>query len=137
MLSRFSAHTTARSISHRRITSRLIAFSFSFLVGFFAVLGNSTAAAQTTSTWTGGAGSWAPCPGQGGTALWDTCSTNVYPDGNYNAIVNGGPVTLATGNGITIDNLTVASGQSVTITLGYLFFTGTSIANNGLISVGA
>lgn len=134
---RFFAHTAAHTRSFHHATNRFVAFSFVFIVGLSMVLGNSTAAAQTTSTWTGGAGNWAPCPGQGGTALWDTCSTNVYPDGNFNAVVNGGPVTLGVGNGITIDNLTVATGQSVIITPGYLFFTGTSILNNGSISVGA
>lgn len=135
MLSRIFAHQTAHSSSLHAATSRLV--TLAFLMGLFLVLENSSAMAQATSTWTGGAGNWAPCPGQGGTALWDTCSKNVFPDGNYNAVVNGGPVTLGAGNGITINNLTVASGQGVIITPGYLFFTGTSIANNGSISIGA
>lgn len=128
-------HTTTHCSSFCSVRSKLVALAF--VVAFLLFLGNSGTLAQTTSTWSGGAGNWAPCPGQGGTALWDTCSTNVFPDGNYNAVVNGGPVTLGAGNGITIDNLTVASGQSVIITPGYLFFTGTSILNNGSISVGA
>src|SRR5215471_19022699 len=65
------------------------------------------ALAQTTSTWSGGSGNWAPCPGQGGTALWDTCSTNVYPDGNFNAVIQGGPV-FATGASVV--NLSIAAG---------------------------
>ena len=106
------------------------------LLSFFAFSG-SIAVAQTTSTWTGGAGNWAPCPAGGGNALWDTCSTNVYPDGNFNAVINGGPVTLAAGNGISIDNLTLGSGQGLIITPGYLDITATSIANSGSVSIGA
>src|SRR5215469_18930116 len=92
--------------------------------------------AQSTSTWTGGAGNWAPCPHDGGTALWDTCSGDVYPDGNFNAVVEGGPVTLASGNGISIVGLTVASGHSVIVSPGYLNITGASIQNNGTIANG-
>lgn len=104
---------------------------------FFPLLWtSSTAIAQTTSTWSGGAGNWAPCPASGGNALWDTCSTNVYPDGNYNAVIQGGPVTLGPTNGISIDNLTLASGDTLFITPGYLEITGTSVVNNGAISVG-
>jgi len=96
--------------------------------------------AQTTSTWTGGAGNWAPCPQDQGNALWDTCSGDYYPgklENNDTAIVQGGPVTLGTFNGITIANLSVASGDSVIITPGYLDFTGSSIMNNGAITIGA
>src|SRR5580704_10158072 len=51
-------------------------------------LGSKPAAlAQTTSTWSGGSGNWSPCPNQGGTALWDTCSTNVVPNGNFIAVI--------------------------------------------------
>src|SRR5215469_2785367 len=134
MLTRFSGlikHSFAP-----RTTGRLIGLMITFLVGFILVLGDSSAAAQATSTWTGGAGNWAPCPAGGGTALWDTCSGNVYQDGNYNAVIQGGPVTLASGNGISIVNLTLASGDSLFITPGYLDITGTSIANGGAISVG-
>lgn len=90
--------------------------------------------AQTNSTWSGGPGNWAPCPPQGN-ALWDTCPN--YPDGNYNAIIDGGPVTLASGNGISVANLSLASGESLTITPGYLYITGSSIVNNGSISIGS
>lgn len=106
------------------------------LPALLLILTGSATFAQTTSTWTGGAGNWAPCPASGGTALWDTCSTNVYPDGNFNAVIDGGPVALGTGDGISIDNLTLASGESLIITPGYLDITGTSIMNNGSISVG-
>jgi hypothetical protein len=92
--------------------------------------------AQTTSTWMGGAGNWAPCPHDGGTALWDTCSTDVYPDGNFDAVVQGGPVTLGSGNGISVVGLTVASGENVIVSPGYLNVTGASITNNGTISNG-
>lgn len=89
---------------------------------------------QTISTWRGGAGNWAPCPPDGN-ALWDTCPT--YPDGNFSAVIEGGPVTLASGNGITIVNLSLASGDSLIITPGYLDITGSSILNNGSISIGS
>jgi hypothetical protein len=96
--------------------------------------------AQVTSTWTGGAGNWAPCHQDHGTALWDTCSGGYYPgkgDNNDTAIVMGGPVTLGPTNGITIANLTVGTGDSVIVTPGYLDFTGNSIVNNGSIIIGA
>src|ERR1039458_8285830 len=105
-----------------------------------ALLGvNDTSARAQTSTWNGAAGNWEPCPQQGGTALWDTCNQQppVYPDGSYNAIVNGGPVTLGPQEGISIVNLTVGTGDSVIVTPGYLLITGSTIQNNGTISVGA
>lgn len=60
-----------------------------------------------------------------------------YPDGNFNAVVDGGPVTLGQFNGISVVNLTVGSGESVVITPGFLDITGTSISNNGTINIGA
>jgi hypothetical protein len=107
-------------------------------IGVLLVLAAASLSAQT-STWSAGAGNWAPCPQDGGNALWDTCSINIYPGKNnngYNAVVQGGPVTLGPGNGITISNLTVASGDSVVITPGYLDITGSSIQNNGTIMNG-
>lgn len=103
----------------------------------FVGLGNVPTLAQTTSTWTGGGGEWAPCPNAGGNALWDTCSLNPpqYPDGNYNAVIHGGPVTLSGTDGDTIDNLTLSSGSSVDIVGGYVFITGNSITNNGTITI--
>ena len=97
----------------------------------------TSALAQTTSTWTLGSGEWAPCPNAGGNALWDTCSLNPpqYPDGNYNAVIQGGPVTLSGQDGDTIVNLTLGSGGSVDIVGGYVFITGNSIANNGVITI--
>jgi hypothetical protein len=95
------------------------------------------ALAQTTSTWTSGAGEWAPCPNAGGNALWDTCGLNPpqYPDGNYNAVIQGGPVTLSGQDGDTIVNLTIGSAGSVDIVGGYVFLTGNSISNNGTITI--
>ena len=63
-----------------------------FVVIALALVGlvSEPALSQTTSTWSGGAGNWSPCPGQGGSALWDTCSTNVVPNGNFNAVIKGG-----------------------------------------------
>lgn len=109
---------------------------------FAALLATSAlpAFAQVTSTWTGGAGNWAPCPQDQGNALWDSCSGDYYPgkgDNGDTAVVKGGPVTLGSGNGITIANLSLASGDSVVVTPGYLDFTGSSIVNNGSIIIGA
>lgn len=92
--------------------------------------------AQITATWNGGSGSWSPCPNQQGTALWNTCNANppTYPDGNYNAVIAGGPV-MATGASVV--GLTINPGQSLILTPGYLSVTGTSLVNNGSISIGA
>ena len=116
------------------LPSLRIFLTFLACVGFHSL----SVLAQTTSTWTAGAGNWAPCPSQGGTALWDTCggAHPFYPNGNADAVIQGGPVTLGTGNGISIVNLSVASGHTVIITPGYLDITGTSISNNGTISIG-
>ena len=112
--------------------------SFWCCLGLMLASFSAALPAQTVSTWLGGAGNWEPCPDQGGNALWDTCSDvpPVYPNGNFDAVVDGGPVTLGKGNGIEIVNLTVAKGQNVIVTPGYLFISGTSIQNNGTISVG-
>lgn len=116
--------------------TKLSLFSLLFLTICLQAL---PAVAQTTSTWSGGAGIWAPCPNTGGNALWDTCnnSTPAYPDGNFNAVVDGGPVTLGQFNGISVVNLTVGSGESVVITPGFLNITGSGIANSGTINIGA
>lgn len=95
------------------------------------------ALAQTVATWSGGAGNWAPCPQDGGNALWDTCSNDIYPDGNYIAVIQGGPVTLASGNGISVVGLNLAASDSLIVTPGYLDITGTNIVNNGAISIGS
>src|SRR5215469_6839820 len=92
------------------------------------------ARAQTTSTWSGGSGNWAPCPGQGGTALWNTCSTGVYPDGNFNAVILGGPV-FATGASVV--NLSIAAGDVLNLNPGSLAITGSSLFNQGTINIGA
>ncbi len=112
-------------------------FLVSLVVAGCVALVNAPALAQTTSTWTGGSGEWAPCPNAGGNALWDTCSqgTPEYPDGNYNAVINGGPVTLSGTDGDTIVDLTLTSGSSVDIVGGYVFITGNGITNNGTISI--
>src|SRR5271166_315870 len=101
------------------------------------LLGNALIEAQTTSTWTGGGGEWSPCPNAGGNALWDTCSlsTPQYPDGNYNAVIQGGPVTLNGTDGIEIVNLTLGSGSSLELVGGYVDLTGTSLVNNGTITI--
>ncbi|HEY6302433.1 MAG TPA: hypothetical protein VIX14_05150 [Terriglobales bacterium] len=61
----------------------------------------------------------------------------VYPDGNYNAVIQGGPVTLGSGEGVSVVNLSLAAGDSLIITPGYLDITGNTILNNGSISVGS
>jgi hypothetical protein len=94
--------------------------------------GSEAALAQTTSTWSGGSGSWSPCPDEGGTALWDTCSTNVVPNGNFNAVIQGGPV-FATGASVV--NLSIASGDVLNLTPGYVDITGPSLLNQGTIPV--
>ena len=92
------------------------------------------ALAQTTSTWSGGSGNWSPCPGQEGTALWDTCSSNVTPNGNFNAVIQGGPV-FATGASVV--NLSIASGDVLNLTPGYVDITGPSLINQGTINIGS
>ena len=90
--------------------------------------------AQTTSTWVGAAGDWTPCPQQGGAALWNTCP--IYPDGNYNAVIAGGPVTLSQINGDdeTIVNLTINSGDTLSFVGGTLYVSG-AIVNNGSMAI--
>jgi hypothetical protein len=97
-------------------------------------LGSEPALAQTTSTWSGGSGNWSPCPNQGGTALWDTCSTNVVPDGNFIAVIRGGPV-FATGASVV--SLSIAPGDVLNLTPGYVDITGTSLFNQGTINNGS
>jgi hypothetical protein len=96
------------------------------------------AQAQTTSTWSGGAGNWSDCP-PGGNALWSTCPDPPqglgWPDGNFNVVINGGPVTVTSAS---IVNMSIGSGGSLVLasgTTGDLSLTGNSIVNNGSISV--
>jgi hypothetical protein len=108
-------------------------FACGIFIGLVLLIEVPLLSAQT-STWTGGAGNWAPCPPTGN-ARWNTCPT--YPDtSGFSAVISGGPVTLASGNGISVANLTVNAGDSVIVTPGYLYVFGTSIANNGTISIG-
>ena len=119
-----------QTISHLCRTLLLMSGGFGFVV-FLAL----SAPAQT-STWTGGAGNWSPCPNQSGTAKWDTCNnaTPEFPNSpTANAVIDGGPVT---GTGALIQNLSIASGDSLILTPGYLEVDGTSIANNGTIQIG-
>jgi fibronectin-binding autotransporter adhesin len=94
------------------------------------------ALAQTTSTWTGGAGNWSDCP-PSGNALWDTCGNNPpqFPNGNFNAVIDGGPVSATSAS---IVNLTIGSGGSLVFPPNkpsILDTTGTSMLNNGSISI--
>ena len=99
--------------------------------------GSQLMLAQATATWIGGAGNWAPCPNGGGSARWNTCSANppTYPDGNYVAVIQGGPVTQNTG--VSLDSMSVAAGDSLIITPGYIGLTGSSLINNGSVTIGA
>ncbi len=92
------------------------------------------ALAQSTATWSGGSGNWAPCPSEGGNALWDTCSSNVTPNGNFNAFIKGGPV-FATGASVV--NLSIASGYVLNLTPGYVDITGPSFFNQGSVNIGS
>jgi hypothetical protein len=101
----------------------------------FLTLAGAPVLAQVTSTWTGGAGNWSPCPNQSGTALWDTCNANPpqYPDGNYNAVIMGGPVT---GTAASVVNLTIGTGAVLNLPgTTYVDITGPSVVNNGSIVV--
>ena len=93
------------------------------------------AVAQVTSTWPGGSGNWSPCPNQQGTALWDTCNNNPpeYPNGNYNAVINGGTVSAT---GASVVNLSIAAGVVLDIFgTTYVDITGPSVVNNGSIII--
>lgn len=106
---------------------------------FLAVTGLLTcprAQSQTISTWSGGAGDWSNCP-PSGDALWDTCNDNPpeFPNGNFDAVINGGPVTATSAS---IVNLSIGSGGSLLFapsTTGLLSITGTSMQNNGTITI--
>jgi hypothetical protein len=102
------------------------------LAGFFFL--PAGAHAQTTSVWSGGAGNWDPCP-PSGDALWNTCPN--YPDGNYNAEISGGPVTVSSQShdDLSVLNLTIDSGGVLTMDGGYLHITQSSLTNNGSITV--
>ena len=97
-----------------------------------AVVGTATPALSQLSVWSGGSGNWDPCPPDGN-ALWDTCPT--FPDGPMaSAAIQGGPVTIT--DGIIVNALTLFTGKSLIITPGYLGITGSSVVNNGTITVG-
>ena len=116
--------------------SRLCRTLFLMSGGFGVVVFLASFAPAQTSTWTGGAGNWSPCPNQSGTAKWDTCNnaTPEFPNSpTANAVIDGGPVT---GTGALIQNLSIATGESLILTPGYLEVDGTSIANNGTIQIG-
>jgi hypothetical protein len=99
---------------------------------------SSPVQAQTTSTWSGGAGNWSDCP-PGGNALWSTCPDPPqglgWPDGNFNVVINGGPVTVTSAS---IVNMSIGSGGSLVFasgTTGSLTLTGTSLVNGGSIVI--
>jgi len=117
------------------LSARFQALSVLSLANLLAglVLFSTPALAQTTSTWSGGAGNWSPCPNQSGTALWDTCNANppAFPDGNYNAVIMGGPVNAT---GASVVNLSIGTGDVLNIAgTTYVDITGPSVVNNGSI----
>jgi len=92
--------------------------------------------AQTTSTWSGGAGNWSDCP-PSGTALWDTCGNvpPVFPNGNFNAVINGGPVNATSAS---VVSLTIGSSGSLVFPANkpsILDITGPNMVNNGSINI--
>jgi hypothetical protein len=112
--------------------------SLAFATASIGLLLTIATQAQTVSTWSGGAGNWSDCP-PSGNALWDTCPDPPnglgWPNGNFDAVINGGPVTATSAS---IVNLTVGTGGSLSFaasTTGILTVTGTSILNNGVIAV--
>ncbi len=110
---------------------KIMAFAILMLSGVVARAG----LAQTSATWAGGAGNWAPCPPEGN-ALWNTCgfSPPVTPGGNYDVLIQGGPVTQNYGTSVV--NLNITAGNTLLITPGYLYVTGASITNDGSILIG-
>src|SRR5579863_4726105 len=119
-----------------KLVTKLVSLRFLMAVTALALVGlvGVPALAQTTSTWNGGSGNWSPCPDQGGTALWDTCSSGVVPNGNFNAVIKGGPV-FATGASVV--NLSIGAGDVLNLTPGYVDITGPSLLNQGMINIGA
>ena len=117
--------------SQSRSENRAIAIILC-LVGIFVL--SVGVQAQTTSTWSGGAGNWDPCPPTGD-ALWSTCPN--YPNGNYNATITGGPVTVSAQDhdDLSVLNLTIGPGGALTMNGGYLHITQNSLRNNGSIKV--
>jgi len=126
----------AAPLSLRREARLILALlSNLFAISVLAGVGTRPALAQTTtSTWSGGSGNWSPCPSQGGTALWDTCSNSVVPDGNFIAVINGGPV-FATGASVV--GLTIFPNDVLNLTPGYVEITGPTLSNQGTINIGA
>lgn len=121
--------------SHCRTISQIVV-----CLVFTCVVASSIASlhAQTTSTWSGGAGSWSDCP-PGGNALWSTCPDPPnglgWPNGNFNVVITGGPVSATSAS---IVNMSIGSGASLLFPAGtaaLLQVTGTSIVNNGSIVI--
>jgi fibronectin-binding autotransporter adhesin len=119
-----------------RLSHKLVALFLNLLAISALAWLAAPALAQITSTWTGGAGNWSDCP-PSGNALWDTCSNNPpqFPNGNFNAVIDGGPVSATSAS---IVNLTIGSGGSLVFPPSkpsILDITGTSMLNNGSISI--
>jgi hypothetical protein len=112
----------------RRLILILLCAWFAFTI--------TSASAQQVSTWPSGSGNWSPCPLGGGNANWDTCNGNPpqYPNGNFDAVINQGSVTAT---GASIVGLEIDSGASLIVTPGYLQIAGSTIENDGTITIGA
>lgn len=122
-----------RTWSQKHVWRQCVAMAFISTLIFVSA---KPGTAQTTATWAGGAGSWSPCP-PGGNAQWDTCNDNPpqFPDGNFNAVIDGGPVTATSAS---IVNLAIGSGASLVFPPNQpaiLDITGSSMVNNGSISI--
>src|SRR5579863_6506006 len=119
-----------------KLVMRSVGLRFLIVVMALALAGlvSMPAFAQTTSTWSGGSGNWSPCPGQGGNALWDTCSNNVVPSGNFIAVIQGGPV-FATGASVV--GPSIDPNDVLNLTPGYVDITGPSLFNQGTINIGS
>ena len=83
----------------------------------------------TTSTWTGGTGDWSV------SSNWNPATV---PNGGYDVIINTGAVTLD--QSASIADLTLASGQSLSASPGYLLTVSgpggaSTITNNGAITL--
>src|SRR5579863_5878347 len=119
-----------------KLVTKLVSLRFLMAVTALALVGlvGVPALAQTTSTWSGGSGNWSPCPGEGGNALWDTCSNNVVPSGNFIAAIKGGPV-FATGASVV--GLSIDPSDVLNLTPGYVDITGPTLFNEGTINIGS
>lgn len=96
------------------------------LLTFCAVSFGGEARAQVTDTWIGGSGKW---------SVMGNWSTQNLPMPGQNCSIPGGSVVSDDAGGTCL-NLTLGGAGTLTITPGYLELSGTSLSNNGTISIG-